>query len=176
MSSGHTENQITSWRANPADGRMTLLELLRADHEEILDLCKSVLLEIEEGGDLDSAQMLFLELKKIILNHSRAEEIIFYNAIHDYSVEAQDDELRLDIMESFEEHHMVQVLLEELTVTPLDSERWIGKMNILTETLERHIQKEEFEMFSVIQKDMAGVNAQALALEYLEEKDLLAKE
>lgn len=162
------EANIQSWR-ELSTGKINICELLRSDHEEILSVCDGIL----GHEDLLSreAHEMFLDLKKIIVAHTKAEEMIFYNALHDMSIENQDDDLRFDVVESFEEHHLMELLLRELTVLDMGSVRWKGKMKLLRETLRRHIEREEVELFREVGMGLEEASGRSLAMEFLEEKE-----
>ncbi|MNY51801.1 DNA nickase [compost metagenome] len=71
--------------------------------------------------------------------HIQIEEELFYPP-----AKQVDGEL---ILEAFEEHHMVKILLEEIEKTQPSNERYVAKLNVLQEILEHHIQEEEQTLF-----------------------------
>ena len=51
------------------------------------------------------------------------------------------------VLEGYEEHHVADVVLEELAATDVTDERWLAKFKVLKESLEHHIEEEEGHMF-----------------------------
>ncbi len=56
-------------------------------------------------------------------------------------------DLEDDILESYEEHHVADVLVVELAALKPDSERFDAKTTVLIENVEHHIEEEEDEWF-----------------------------
>lgn len=162
------EASIQPWR-ELSSGKVNIYELLKADHEEILSFCDGIM--GHEDIHSREAREMFLDLKKLIVAHTKAEEMIFYNALHDLSIENQDDDLRFDVVESFEEHHLMELLLRELSILEMGSARWKGKMKLLHETLRRHIEREEVELFREAGDGLEQLGGRSLAMEFLEEKE-----
>ncbi|MFL6253707.1 MAG: hemerythrin domain-containing protein, partial [Pyrinomonadaceae bacterium] len=73
--------------------------------------------------------------------HAKIEESIFYPAIK------QAAETREIVLEGFEEHHVIKMLLNELDSMPVDTEQWAAKLKVLKENVEHHVEEEEQEMF-----------------------------
>jgi len=168
QSSVNGVSELKSWR-QPPSAEITIYELLKTDHQEILDFCE----KIRDHDDPRSAEVadLFSDLKKLLTAHTKAEEMVFYNALHDLSIEFQDDDLRFDVVESFEEHHLMEQLLRELSFLDSGSLPWMGKVKVLHETLERHITREEQDLFHEAQQGAESLGGRSLAEEFLEEKE-----
>jgi hypothetical protein len=56
-------------------------------------------------------------------------------------------ELEYDVLESYEEHHVADVLVMELVALKPDSERFTAKTTVLIENMRHHIEEEETEWF-----------------------------
>jgi iron-sulfur cluster repair protein YtfE (RIC family) len=125
---------------------MDPFKLLKKDHDKV----KGLFRDFEAAGDRayktkgDVANTLFEELAV----HEQIEEEIFYPAVR----EGASKEGVEIVLEGYEEHHVVDVLIEELkTLTPED-ETFDAKFKVLTENVEHHIQEEEEEMFPEARK------------------------
>ena len=118
---------------------MDALKLLKEDHQKF----KKLLKELEETTEraVKTREKLTDELKREIKPHEAMEEEIFYPALRQ---KLKDDDI---VLEGYEEHHAVDVLLEELEGVPLDDETWGPKMKVIQENIEHHIEEEEGEMF-----------------------------
>lgn len=119
---------------------MNAIDLLKADHKKV----KGLFREYEAAGDRahqkkrSIAEQVFQELEV----HTRLEEEIFYPAVRQQG-DKEDKEL---VAESLEEHHVVDVLIEELKALDPENERYDAKFKVLTESVEHHIEEEEGEM------------------------------
>jgi hemerythrin-like domain-containing protein len=51
------------------------------------------------------------------------------------------------VLEGFEEHHVVDLLMSELEALPVEDETWGAKALVMKENIEHHIEEEEGEMF-----------------------------
>jgi hypothetical protein len=56
-------------------------------------------------------------------------------------------EVEDDILESYEEHHVADLLVFELFTMSADDERFVPKMMVLIENVEHHMGEEEDEWF-----------------------------
>ena len=116
---------------------MDALALLKQDHDKVKRMLQQL------GGEQDDAARsdLFAELVKELTVHENIEEELFYPALK------QKPEAKQDVLEAFEEHHLVDEVMSELEDTPIDSVEWKAKFQVMTEQLEHHIQEEETKLF-----------------------------
>ena len=73
--------------------------------------------------------------------HERKEEKVLYPALKRHR------EARDIVLEGYQEHHVADVLVEELKRLDPADERWGAKFKVLKESLEHHIEEEEGHMF-----------------------------
>ena len=73
--------------------------------------------------------------------HELVEERVLYPALESHP------EAREIALEGFQEHHVANVIVEELHRAAADEEQWGAKFTVLKESLEHHIDEEEDEMF-----------------------------
>ena len=52
------------------------------------------------------------------------------------------------VLEAYEEHNVVDMVMSEIEQTPLEDETWKAKFTVMKENLEHHIEEEEGEMFT----------------------------
>ncbi|HEX5040712.1 MAG TPA: hemerythrin domain-containing protein [Candidatus Limnocylindria bacterium] len=118
---------------------MDALSLLEADHREV----KKMLAEGEKTTERaeKTRTELFAELKSAMILHERIEEEIFYPALKEHP-KAKDI-----VLESFEEHHVVDEIMGELEATDVTDETWAAKFTVMKENVEHHMEEEEGEMF-----------------------------
>jgi hemerythrin-like domain-containing protein len=115
------------------------ITLLETDHRRF----EKLLAEGEKTTE--RARKSRAELLKTIvaeLNvHDAIEEQVLYPALEPHP------EARDVVLESYEEHHVADVIVNELKGVATDDEKWGAKFKVLKENIEHHIQEEERVMF-----------------------------
>jgi hypothetical protein len=120
---------------------MDCLELLKEQHDEAKDLFKK--LEKAEGAKADT---LWQELKTKLTMHEELEETHFYPELK------RDERAHEIILEAYEEHHVMDVLIEELSRLQTSDEVFHAKLTVLQENTEHHIEEEETELFPKVRR------------------------
>ena len=118
---------------------MDAIALLKADHDKV----KRLLTELEsttERGVKTRAE-LFATLKGELTLHEIVEEEIFYPELKAHP-KAKDI-----VLEGYQEHHVVDLLMGELEALPVDDETWGAKAQVMKENVEHHMEEEEGDMF-----------------------------
>jgi hemerythrin-like domain-containing protein len=115
------------------------IELLEADHRRLEALLK-------QGEDtteraVQTRDDLLETITKELKAHELVEETVFYPALEAHP-RAKDI-----VLEGYEEHHVADLLMNELHALPRSDESWGAKFAVLKENIEHHIQEEEGEMF-----------------------------
>ena len=118
---------------------MNAFQLLKEDHKKVSAIFQQ--LEPTTERAVKTRSELFEELKRNLDIHAHIEETIFYPSIK------REAETREVVLEGFEEHHVVKMLLKELEAVPVDTEQWTAKIKVLQENVEHHVEEEEGEMF-----------------------------
>ncbi|HEX7956876.1 MAG TPA: hemerythrin domain-containing protein [Pyrinomonadaceae bacterium] len=118
---------------------MNAFQLLKEDHQKVSGLFQQLEPTTERAEKTRTE--LFAKLQQELDIHAKIEESIFYPAIK------QEAETREIVLEGFEEHHVVKMLLKELEALPVDTEQWTAKLKVLQENVEHHVEEEEQEMF-----------------------------
>lgn len=118
---------------------MNAFQLLKEDHQKVDSLFKQLEPTTERAEKTRTE--LFAKLKEELDIHTKVEEAVFYPSIK------QAAETREIVLEGFEEHHVVKLLLKELEALPVDTEQWTAKLKVLQENVEHHVEEEEEEMF-----------------------------
>jgi hypothetical protein len=126
---------------------MNALELMHKDHEEIKEMLGSV----DDVRSAGGREHLLDKIRNELVAHERMEEEVFYPALKSHK------KARDIVLEGLEEHHVVDVILDELLEVPPETELWAAKMKVLKENVEHHIKEEEGEMFrkarAVLERD-----------------------
>ena len=123
---------------------MKATDLLKKQHKEVKALFK----EIEDAEGARERKRLLNEIVTSLESHTVIEEEMFYPAVR--GIETQKAEEM--VLEAFEEHHVVKLVLAELPNVDLEDERFEAKMTVLSELVEHHADEEEKEMFKLAQK------------------------
>lgn len=149
---------------------MDALQLLRDDHEKVRALFR----QFKDAHENDAvaemgnvAAEIFTELKV----HTQIEEQVFYPAVQ----KEGDEELNELVREGLEEHHVVDILIEELENLDASDEAFAAKMTVLIENVEHHADEEESEMFPQTRDALGAGRLQELGAR-LEEAKRTAQE
>jgi len=123
---------------------MKATDLLKKQHREVKALFKKV-----EGTDNPRTRReLMQEIASRLEGHTLIEEEIFYPAVRGLETQKAEEM----ILEAYEEHHVVKLVLGELPRVNPEDERFEAKMTVLSELVQHHVEEEEKEMFKLAQK------------------------
>jgi hypothetical protein len=118
---------------------MDAITLLKTDHDKVKKLLTDLESTTERG--VKTREELFATIKGELTVHEAIEEEIFYPALKSHP-KAKDI-----VLEGYEEHHVVDVLMGELEALDVSDETWGPKALVMKENIEHHIEEEEGEMF-----------------------------
>lgn len=139
---------------------MDAYEFLKNDHQEVSQLFDKV----EKTTNVEKRRKLFLELKTELELHAFVEEKIFYLELKKAA------ESRGTALEGYEEHRVIQRLLEELEELSADREQWDAKLTVLKEVVEHHVEEEEGEMFRHARQVLSSEKAEEIGARMATEK------
>jgi hemerythrin-like domain-containing protein len=74
-------------------------------------------------------------------------------------------DLEDDVLESYEEHHVADVLVMELANMDPEDERFRAKTMVLIENVRHHIEEEEQEWFPQVREGLGRKNLQEIGAE-----------
>jgi hemerythrin superfamily protein len=115
---------------------MDALELIKQDHKRLRKLLSETL--EAEGADREPRMD---HLRAELVAHERMEEEVFYPRLRN------EQKAREEVLEGYEEHHVADVLLDELLEVPAETDLWKAKVKVLKENVEHHMEEEETELF-----------------------------
>ncbi|MET0624218.1 MAG: hemerythrin domain-containing protein [Pyrinomonadaceae bacterium] len=147
---------------------MNAFQLLKEDHQKVSGIFQQLEPTTERAEKTRTE--LFARLKGELDIHARVEETIFYPAIK------QAAETREIVLEGFEEHHVIKLLLKELETLPVDTEQWTAKLKVLQENVEHHVEEEEGEMFQKARQVLSEDEINELGAQMEEEKKRLQEQ
>ncbi len=119
------------------EAAVNALDLIKTDHDKMKDLLEEALDTDEAGERVD----LLHEIRNELMARERMEEDVFYPALREHA-KAKDI-----VLEGYEEHHVIDMILDELLDVPGESDQWKAKLKVLQENIEHHIEEEEGVMF-----------------------------
>ena len=123
---------------------MDALKLLKEDHKKV----KALFEEVEGLGDRASTQRknLFAQIDEELTLHSKIEETLFYP---EFKKRAENSEERDEVLEAYEEHGVVKVMIGELEDLDPKDETYKPKLTVLKELVMHHVKEEEGELFKM---------------------------
>lgn len=144
---------------------MNIFDLLKQDHDKVEQIFDNLLtLELTTTQAANTQQQLFNQLKTELEVHIQIEEEVLYPLLQ------QIEETRDLVVEGYQEHQGVKDLLQQLVSLPKDKEQWVDKLSLLKESVEHHVEEEEYEMFPTAQKVLSQTQIQTLTKQYLTKK------
>src|SRR5689334_24174157 len=118
---------------------MDALTLLEREHDTMRKLLTELEATTERG--VKTRQELFARIKGDLTLHEVIEEEIFYPELKSHP-KAEDI-----VLEGYEEHHVVDLLMGELERLDVEDETWGPKAKVVKENVEHHMEEEEGDMF-----------------------------
>ena len=137
--------------------------LLKADHKDILKAFK----DFEKAGENAHATKgkLVDRIIELLTVHTYIENEVMYPRVRELLPEVEDD-----VLESYEEHHVADLLVMELVPMTYKDERFEAKATVLIENVEHHIQEEEQDWFPKVREGLGRKVLQDLGAAMLEAK------
>ena len=130
-------------------------ELLKQDHDKVKRLCNELVDETSEQA-LERRKQLFAEIEGEIKLHEECEEKVLYPTLRAHP------KLKDIVLEGYQEHHVVDLIMGELrNLSPTD-ESWGAKAKVMQESLEHHIEEEEEKMFPKARKELSKADIEEL--------------
>jgi hemerythrin superfamily protein len=136
------------------------IALLKKDHELVKDLMN----KMAEEEDPDQLSSMFEQLVDELSIHERIEEEIFYPALQKLP------KAKEDVLEAFEEHHVVDEIVTEMDVET-DDDKWKAKFTVMKENVEHHIKDEEDKLFPKAEKLLGEEKLGALGVQMADLKE-----
>ena len=129
--------------------------LLKQDHTEVKKLFK----EFQSAGERASAKKgkLVEQILEALTVHTYLENEVMYPEVRKLMPDLEDD-----ILESYEEHHVADVLCMELSTMTPDDEHFDAKVTVLIESVTHHIDEEEKEWFPKVREGLGRSQLQEI--------------
>jgi hemerythrin superfamily protein len=138
--------------------------LLKQDHKEIKALFRRF--ETSGEGAQKARAEIVAKIIELLTVHTYIENEVMYPRVRELVPDLEDD-----ILESYEEHHVADVLVMELSAMSPDNERFEAKTTVLIESVTHHIDEEEQDWFPKVREALGRKQLQELGEQLLEAKE-----
>lgn len=120
---------------------MLIYDILKKDHDKIKSLLTELI--ILDEGDEKWYSALIVQLREQIIPHSRAEEDVFYDAIHLHA------KAKNVALHGYQEHLMIEYSLRTLLSKDKVDFDWKSTVMELKNIIENHLIEEENALFPI---------------------------
>jgi hemerythrin-like domain-containing protein len=129
--------------------------ILKEDHKEIRRLFR----EFKQAGENATVTKgkIVDKILEALTVHTYLENEVMYPEVRKLLPDLEDD-----VLESYEEHHVADVLCVELAAMKPDDERFDAKTTVLIENVEHHIEEEEQEWFPEVREGLGRKQLQEI--------------
>ena len=135
--------------------------LLKEDHKVMRKLFR----QFEKAGEDARAtkDKVARQILEELTAHTYIENECMYPEVRKLLPDVEDD-----VLESYEEHHVADVLCMELATMDATDERFDAKTTVLIENVEHHMEEEEQDWFPKVREGLGRKQLQELGEELLE--------
>src|SRR6478672_4696448 len=137
--------------------------LLKNDHKDIRKLFR----DFQKAGDQAFVEKgkLVKRMIELLTVHTYIENEVMYPRVRELLPELEDD-----VLESYEEHHVADVLVVELSAMKPSDERFDAKTTVLIENVEHHMTEEEDEWFPKVRAGLGRKQLQEIGAEMIDKR------
>lgn len=137
--------------------------LLKKDHQEMRKLFR----DFQAAGKIANARkgQLVEKMIELLTVHTYIENEIMYPRVRALLPDLEDD-----VLESYEEHHVADVLVMELAAMKPTDERFDAKTAVLIENVQHHMDEEEKEWFPQVREGLGRKVLQEMGAEMIDAK------
>ena len=131
--------------------------LLKEDHKEI----RKLFTDFENAGENahKTKAKLVDQMIELLTVHTYIENEVMYPEVRALLPGLEDD-----VLESYEEHHVADVLCAELSALKPGAERFDAKATVLIENVTHHIEEEEQDWFPKVRAGLGRKQLQELGV------------
>jgi hemerythrin superfamily protein len=133
--------------------------LLKDDHKEI----KRLFREFGKAGDKRQKGRIVDQILELLTVHTYLENEAMYPEVRRLMPEVEQD-----VLESYEEHHVADVLCLELAGMEPADERFDAKTTVLIESVTHHIDEEEQDWFPKVREGLGRKQLQEIGARMIE--------
>jgi hemerythrin-like domain-containing protein len=135
--------------------------LLKEDHARVRQLFRRFQ---EAGANASKAKGAIVDkILEELTVHTYVENELMYPRVRQLLPDLEED-----VLESYEEHHVADVLCFELATMNPDDERFDAKTTVLIESVAHHIDEEERDWFPKVRDGLGRKTLQEIGAEMIE--------
>ena len=134
--------------------------LLKEDHRQV----RKLFTQFEKAGEdahVEKGEVVD-KIIELLTVHTYLENEVMYPRVRELVPDLEDD-----ILESYEEHHVADLLVAELAAMEPDDERFTAKTTVLIENVRHHMDEEENEWFPQVRENLGRKQLQQLGANML---------
>ncbi len=136
--------------------------VLKDEHQQIRALFR----EFQKSGTTEARKARLVEqMIELLTVHTYIENEVMYPRVRQLL-----PDLEADILESYEEHHVADVLTMELVGMTPEDERFEAKTTVLIENVTHHMDEEEKDWFPKVRDGLGRKALQQLGQELIESR------
>ena len=136
--------------------------LLKNDHKEI----RKAFADFQKAEDNAKAKgKLVDKIIELLTIHTYIENEVMYPRVRDLLPDLEED-----VLESYEEHHVADGLVMELSTMKPDDERFTAKTTVLIENVTHHMDEEEQDWFPKVRGGLGRKVLQQLGEDMMKAK------
>ncbi|MFL6106613.1 MAG: hemerythrin domain-containing protein [Marmoricola sp.] len=134
--------------------------LLKQDHQEVRRLFR----DFQGAGENAEKrkQQLVDKIIELLTVHTYIENEVMYPRVRELLPDLEDD-----VLESYEEHHVADVLVVELAAMKASDERFDAKTTVLIESVTHHMDEEEQDWFPKVREGLGRKVLQEIGADML---------
>jgi hemerythrin-like domain-containing protein len=137
--------------------------MLKDDHKEVRKLFR----EFQKDSTTPARKGQLVEkIIELLTVHTYIENEVMYPRVRALLPDLEDD-----VLESYEEHHVADLLVMELVPMTYKDERFVAKATVLIENVEHHIEEEEQEWFPQVREGLSRTQLREIGAELAEAKE-----
>lgn len=137
--------------------------MLKDDHKQI----KACFREFQKSTTTDARKGKLVEqMIELLTVHTCVENEVMYPRVRELMPDLEDD-----VLESYEEHHVADVLVMELLPMSPGDERFEAKTTVLIENVTHHIDEEESEWFPKVREGLSRTQLREIGAEIAEARE-----
>jgi hemerythrin superfamily protein len=138
--------------------------ILKDDHKKIKKLFK----QFQDAGEnaTERKSGIVKQIIEELTVHTYLENECMYPEVRKLLPDLEDD-----VLESYEEHHVADILCAELFAMDPDNERYDAKTTVLIENVTHHIDEEEHDWFPKVRQGLGRKQLQELGARMNEMRD-----
>src|SRR5665213_58563 len=138
--------------------------VLKDDHKAVKKLFRAFE-KAAKSGTPQTRGALVTQIIAELTRHTFIENEIMYPEVRNLLPDLEDD-----VLESYEEHHVADVLCLELSQMSPADEHFIAKTTVLIENVEHHVEEEETDWFPKVREGLSRTQLNEIGVRLLELK------